>query len=179
MHCLPHGHLSKTVVPEAGGKFDVDAEDCVSAGLTRKPLGNPDASGKHCGHDRIPVKYNRLIEAMRCCWTFAPALEKGEAAFSGWFWKAALGIDQSGWQEFDTINQIESDFALGDHDDPRNGSRSGAGQRNVCQATVMRVAVVSQQRPPKTQAIMGNQPGSRQASTKTAMVSVPSVRPPR
>ena len=36
-----------------------------------------------------------------------------------------------------------------------------AGQRSACQAIAIRVAVVSQQRPPKTQAIVGNQPGKR------------------
>ena len=44
----------------------------------------------------------------------------------------------------------------------------GLAQRSVCQATAMRVAVVSQQRAPKIQAIAGNQSGRRQARTKAS-----------
>lgn len=51
--------------------------------------------------------------------------------------------------------------------------------RKVWMAAAMRPAVVIQQRRPKAVASQAKAPGKRQIATKRAMVSLPSVRPPR
>ena len=54
-----------------------------------------------------------------------------------------------------------------------------AGPQSVLMPVAIRLAAVSQHSPPNAQAAGPNQDGTTQTATKNAMVSAPSVSPPR